>query len=84
MAHQAKFLTTLGAGVAIAALAAVSGNPALATDRTTGVTQSKLIVLAKAEKRKKKKTTTKRSTKSKKRTTRTKRTAPPREKRGSY
>lgn len=84
MAHQAKVLTALGAGFAVMALAAFSGSPASATDRTTSVTQTKPIILAEAKKSTKKKKTTKSSTKSGKKTTRTKPPAQPRRTRGSY
>lgn len=79
MAHSAKTLTALGAGIAILA-AAFAGTPATAFERTTGLTEAKPIVLAQAKKKKKKKTT--RSTKSRKKsTTRPTRTRQPR---GSY
>lgn len=78
MAHSAKTLTALGAGIAIVA-AAFAGTPATAFERTTGLTEAKPIVLAQAKKKKKKKTT--RSTNSgKKSTTRPTR----RQTRGSY
>lgn len=83
MAHQAKVLTALGAGIAVMAVAAFSGSPASAKDRTTNVTQTKPIVLAEAKKSKKK-NSTKSSTKSGKKTTRTKPPAQPRRTRGSY
>ena len=56
MAHSAKTLTALGAGIAILA-AAFAGTPATAFERTTGLTEAKPIVLAQAKKKKKKKTT---------------------------
>ncbi len=81
MAHQAKVLTALGTGLSFMALAAFSGVPASATDRTTSVTQSKPIVLAQAKKKKKKKKSTRSTTSSRKKSTTPRR---PRQSRGSF
>lgn len=46
MAHQAKPLTAVGAGLAVLALTAFSGSAVSASDRLTGATQFEPIIVA--------------------------------------